>query len=120
LWLRTLCFAVNTKTIHTYGSTVYGVVELEESRFTRALWQKKQENSKLTVLSSCGYHVCWTPIIGEQLVCGREEGNPRDRHAVTVKKIGNIVGHVPHNISMLCSLFIRQGGTMLCVVSGQH
>jgi len=29
----------------------------------------------------CGYHICWTPIIGEQLVCEREEleENPRDR-----------------------------------------
>jgi len=25
-----------------------------------------------------GYHVYWTPVIGEQLVCEREEGNPRD------------------------------------------
>jgi len=25
----------------------------------------------------CGYHVYWTPVIGEQLVCEREEGNPR-------------------------------------------
>jgi len=34
-----------------------------------------------------GYHVCWTPVIGEQLVCEREEGNPRDRYAVVVKKL---------------------------------
>jgi len=26
----------------------------------------------------CGYHVYWMPVIGEQLVCKREEGNPRD------------------------------------------
>ena len=53
--LRTLCFA-NPETIHTHGSSVYGVLELEESRFTHALcrlWQKKQESSKLAVLS------CW-------------------------------------------------------------
>jgi len=55
----------------------------------------------------CGYHVCWTPVIGGQLVCEREEGNPRDRYAVAVKKIGNIVGNVPHNISTLCLLYIR-------------
>jgi len=26
----------------------------------------------------CGYHVYWTLVIGEKLVCEREEGNPRD------------------------------------------
>jgi len=39
--------------------------------------------------SVCGYHVYqkkWMPVIGEQLVCKREEGNPRDRYAVAVKK----------------------------------
>jgi len=34
----------------------------------------------------CGYHVCWTPVIGKKLVCEREEGNSRDRYAVAVKK----------------------------------
>jgi len=28
-------------------SSVYGVLELEESCFTHALWQKKQENSAI-------------------------------------------------------------------------
>jgi len=31
--------------------------------------------------------MCWTPVIGEQLVCEREEGNPRDQDAVVVKKL---------------------------------
>jgi len=26
-------------------------------------------------------------VIGEQLVCEKEEGNPRDRYAVTVKNV---------------------------------
>jgi len=34
-----------------------------------------------------GYHVCWPLVIGEQLVCEREEENPRDRYAVAVKKV---------------------------------
>ena len=42
------CFATNPKTIHMCSSSVYGVLELEKSH---ALWQKKQENLKLTVLS---------------------------------------------------------------------
>jgi len=35
----------------------------------------------------CGYHVCWTPVIGEQLVWEREEGNPRDQYVVAIKKM---------------------------------
>jgi len=42
--LKTLCFAANPETIHMRGSSVYSVIELEESRFhTYAIWQKKQE-----------------------------------------------------------------------------
>jgi len=26
----------------------------------------------------CGYHAYWTSVIGGQLVCERQEGNPRD------------------------------------------
>jgi len=33
----------------------------------------------------CGYHVYWMPVIGEKLVCEREEGNPRGRYVVSVK-----------------------------------
>ena len=45
-----------------------------------------------------GYHVYqgnWTPIIGEQLNCEREDENPRDRYAVAIKRSGNIIVHVP-------------------------
>jgi len=34
-----------------------------------------------------GYHVHWMPVIGEKLVCEREEGSPRDRYAVAIKKV---------------------------------
>ena len=47
-----------------------------------------------------GYYVYqgnWTPIIGEQLNCVREDENPRDCYAVAIKKSGNIVGHVPRS-----------------------
>jgi len=54
---------------------VYGVLELEESHFTRGLWEKKQK------------HMYWKWVIGEQLVCEREEGNPRDRYTVAIKKV---------------------------------
>jgi len=44
--------------------------------------RKKQENLKLSFVH--GHHADWTLVIGEQLVCEREEGNPRDQYAVAV------------------------------------
>ena len=31
-----------------------------------------------------------------------------------------IVGHVPRRISALCSVFIRRGGTIRCIVNGNR
>ena len=51
------------------------------------------------------------PVIEEKLSCEWEIGNTHDTHAMAVCKIidGDIktVGHVPHKISALCSIFIR-------------
>ena len=69
------------------------------------------------------YHVYqdnWTPVVGEQLLCKREEGNPRDRYALAIKKTRDTMGHVSHNISTVCSLFIRRGGAIFCMVTGWH
>ena len=67
-----------------------------------------------------GYQGNWTSIIGKQLNCEREDENPRDRYAVAIKRSGNILGHVPRNISTLCSLFLRRGGAIYCVVTGRR
>ena len=51
----------------------------------------------------CDYHVYhdnWTPVVGEQLLCEREEGNPQDRYAGAIKKNSDTIGHVPHNIQL--------------------
>ena len=77
LWLKTLCFAVNPKTIHTHGSSFYGVLKLEDSCFNMCAMAEETREFKTDSFVH-GYHVCWTPVIGEQLVCEREEGNPRD------------------------------------------
>jgi len=82
-----------------------------------------------------GYHeykVIWeNPNPGDRLICEREIGNLHDTHAVAIK--GNItgvdsagvvstttrtVGHIPRMISGVCSIFIRCGGTIFCVVNG--
>jgi len=71
-----------------------------------------------------GYHIykaIWEAAIdGEVLLCEREVRNIHDTFAVTVKKDGVIVGHCPQKISSLCSIFIRQGGSITCQVSGNR
>ena len=71
-----------------------------------------------------GYHVyrsVWEAAIGEELMCVREVGNRTDPYAVDVVKpqSGELtVGHLSRKISSLCSRFIQQGGTILCIVTG--
>lgn len=70
-----------------------------------------------------GYHVyqaIWTAAIGEELVCEREPTNAVDRYAVAVIKSGTVIGHLPRKISKVCSLFLRRGGTIHCIVSGSR
>ena len=55
--------------------------------------------------------------IGEILSCSREGGNREDHFAVAVQKSSAMVGQVPRRISCVCSLFLRQGGTIVCTVT---
>ena len=67
-----------------------------------------------------GFHVyqdTWTPLIGEQLVCRREDSNQRDQYAVAVLKGKEIVGHVPWYMSAACSLFMRRGSSVYCTIT---
>ena len=73
-----------------------------------------------------GYHeykpIWGDPMLGEELECKREPGNPHDTHAVTVIKLmsgSNVtVGHLPRAILLICSIFIRHGGTIMSRVNG--
>lgn len=68
-----------------------------------------------------GYHIyneIWTAIVGEELICQREPTNPSDRYAVAVMRSGQIIGHLPRKVSRACSIFIRRGGSITCVVTG--
>ena len=84
----------------------------------------RQQNMEVSVTSCVrGYHEyqdIWTPFIGETLLRGREEDNSHDRYAVAIYKLATVVGHVPHTISYLCSLFIRRGGRIKCAVIGNR
>ena len=59
---------------------------------------------------------------GTELSCKREIGNAHDPFAIAIKKVtptGNVtIGHTPRVISSVCSVFIRRGGTIVCVVNG--
>ena len=66
-----------------------------------------------------GYHIyeeIWDASISEELLCAREPTNPCDPLAVasTVVKSNQTVGHVSLEISSVCSLFLQQGGTIMC------
>ena len=60
---------------------------------------------------------------GTELPCEREIGNTNDPFAIAIKKVtpnaGNVtVVHTPRVISSVCSVFIRRGGIIVCVVNG--
>ena len=74
-------------------------------------------------VDSCvrGYHVyksIWAAAHGERIGCIREPLNTNDRYAVALKKGGAVIGHLPQKISQICSLFIRRGGIIECIVTG--
>ena len=70
-----------------------------------------------------GYNVykdIWTSARGEELQCQRETGNVHDLYAVSVMQRGNTVGHFSRKISTVCNLFIRQGGTITYMITGNR
>ena len=70
-----------------------------------------------------GYHVykeVWAAAVGEELICEREPDNASDRYAVAVKREGTIVGHLPREMTRVCSLFLRRGGSITCTVTGHR
>ena len=77
-------------------------------------------------VESCvrGHHVystIWTPVLGELLSCRRELDNSEDRYAVAICNVADtVIGHIPRKISFLCSVFIRRGGVIRCIVNGDR
>ena len=64
------------------------------------------------------YQNIWSVTVGEEVPCSREVGNGHDLFAVVVKRSGNVVGHVSKRISLICSSFLRRGGTITCWITG--
>ena len=70
-----------------------------------------------------GYHVYkggWDPHVGEELTTKTEDGNPHDRHAVSVMKEGKVVGHLPREVSKVAWYFQKRGGTINMEVIGRR
>jgi len=70
-----------------------------------------------------GYHIyqsVWEASVGERLNCIRQVGNHSDTFAVAVVKANDTVGHLPRKISSICSIFLRNGGAILCEVTGSR
>lgn len=59
-----------------------------------------------------GYHAykdIWIPVPGEVLLLKREPTNEVDKFTVAIYNEGDVVGHVPYNISSLLSNFLKRG-----------
>ena len=70
-----------------------------------------------------GHHVykdVWNPTVGEELEACREPENAHDRHAVTLKKAGEIIGHVPHELCKIMYTFTGYSGHLTCRVAGRR
>ena len=58
-----------------------------------------------------GYHEyidIWTATVGDMLILKREPDNAKDVHAVAVLKDGQVVGHIPYNLSPTIEMFLRR------------
>lgn len=70
-----------------------------------------------------GHHVyktVWQPVQGESLQLCQENGNVHDKHAVSVIKGHEIVGHVPREFSRAVWYFLHHGGSAYCEVTGHR
>jgi len=63
------------------------------------------------------YKAIWTPVINEILSLSQEHEDP---FAVSVIKDGDIVGHVPREVSRIVWHFIEHDGIVDCQVSGRR
>ena len=66
------------------------------------------------------YKDIWNPTVSETLNCKPEARNPQDPYVVGLRKDDTTVGHVPHLISCICTLFLRSGDFIEAAVTGQQ
>lgn len=56
-------------------------------------------------------------LLARNFQCARESSNSKDPYAVAVLQGHTIVGHVPRRIAAACSIFLRKGGTIQCIIT---
>ena len=54
------------------------------------------------------------PSLRDQIHCQKERSNDKYRYAIAVVDDGVVVGHLSRKISLVCSLCIKRGGTIVC------
>ena len=70
-----------------------------------------------------GHHVyksVWTPVSGEELAVTPEVKNSHDRYVVAVLKNGEVVGHIPRELSRTFYFFLKHSGEISCVITGKR
>lgn len=82
-------------------------------------------NTKILIFQSyiTGHHIYqfqWSPCIGEELVCKMEIGNAYDKHAVSVVKNEQVVGHIPASLARYCHAALRTGAFIKVRVTGHR
>ena len=61
------------------------------------------------------------PTKSEKLICFREDENPFDRFAIkTVTDNGNIVGHLPREISRITKFLLDRGAVVQLTLTSTH
>ena len=67
------------------------------------------------------YKAIWNPEIGEELEVLPENNNKHDLYAVSVLKNGDIVGHVPRELSKTIKFFLgTPGSSVSCRITGRR
>ena len=67
---------------------------------------------------SCISLTIWTATVGENLTCTQEPTNESDRYAVVMIKDGSIIGYTPQKMPHVCSMFLRRGSSITCLITG--
>ena len=65
------------------------------------------------------YKTVWTPVIDEMLQVAQEDTNEHDEYPVAITKAGYIIGHVPRELSRICTFFLMHG-TITCRIIGHR
>ena len=65
------------------------------------------------------YKDIWVSLVGE-LSCRKEPTNWENQFAVVLTKDSTIVRYMPRKIPSICSLFLRQYGSISCRVTGSR